>query len=194
MLPCCLKACREKKMMEMLLRNAEGNVPKKDREYAIKKLGKLDRYFSQANRVEMVHRQVQDRHIVEVTVFADGYTIRGEEQDISLHAAIDKVADHLEIRLSKLKKRLIDSHRKKGLREIPPALLEEVSEIDEEQIEAQIKERKQFVMKPMSLEEAVLQMELLGHPFFVFKNMDTGQIEVLYRRRDGYFGLIEQAL
>jgi putative sigma-54 modulation protein len=180
-------------MMEMLLRNADGNVPKRDREYATKKLGKLDRYFSQANRVEMVHRQVQDQHIVEVTVFADGYTIRGEERDASLHAAIDKVADHMEIRLSKLKKKLIDSHRKKGMREIPPALLEEVPETVEEQIEAQIKERKQFVMKPMSLEEAVLQMELLGHPFFVFKNMDTGLVEVIYRRRDGFYGLIEQA-
>jgi putative sigma-54 modulation protein len=179
--------------MDVLVRNAEGNVSIKDREYAAKKLGGLDRYFHQAQKVEMVHREDRNGHRIEITVFADGFTIRGEDTEPTIQAAIDRVHDKLEIRLRKLKTRLIDSHRRKGTP--PPPALETV---DEEQHDPMIsngavnvRERKSFQLKPMSIDEAALQMEMVDHPFFVFKNEDTGGVEVLYRRNDGKYGLLQ---
>ncbi|HCD99622.1 MAG TPA: ribosome-associated translation inhibitor RaiA [Armatimonadetes bacterium] len=175
--------------MEVLVRNAEGNVSEKDREYAAKKLGRLSRYFNQAQRVEMVHREERDGHRVEITVFADGLTIRGEEHDSNLRAAIDHVSDKLENRLKRLKERMRKHVRRRG-GELPPALAEGEEEA-EEVAEVRVKERKQFLLKPMTIEEAALQMEMLGHPFFVFKNRDTNAIEVLYKRKDGHYGLLQ---
>lgn len=177
--------------MDVLVRNAEGNVTQKDREYAAKKLGRLNRYFHQASKVELVHRAEKSAHRVEITVFADGYTIRGEETDASLQAAIDKVSDKLESRLKKLKGRMARHIRKKG-QNLPPAFEEE--DYDEHENSFIIKERKQFLLKPMSPEEAGLQMEMLGHPFFVFKNRDSGNVEVLYKRKDGHYGLLQPEL
>ena len=182
--------------MDVLIRNAEGNVSKNDREYAAKKLGRLDRYFHQAHKVELVHREVGQGHRIEITVFADGCTVTGEEHDENLHAAIDKVSDKLETRLRKLKGRIIDSYRRKG-GAIPEALAQE--EAEEQALAAaaasnhrfRIKERKSFLLKPMTPDEAALQMEMVDHPFFVFGNEDTGLFAVLYRRKDEGYGLIE---
>jgi putative sigma-54 modulation protein len=174
--------------MDVLVRNAEGNVSKNDREYAAQKLGKLSRYFHQASKVEMVHRAEKSTHRIEITVFADGYTIRGEEHDESLRAAIDKVSDKLENRLKRLKGRIIRNIRHRG-QALPPAFEEDAAEEQDGAIT--IKERKQFLLKPMSSEEAALQMEMLGHPFFVFKNRDSNSVEVLYKRKDGHYGLLQ---
>ena len=173
--------------MELLVRNAEGNLTQDDREYAAKKLGKLNRYFHAAKKVELVHREIRLDHRIEVTVFADGFTLRGEESNGSVRAAIDKVADKLENRLRRLKTKLIKSHRRKGT-DVPTGLVE----IPEEQADQEptVTERKRVALKPMSVEEACLQMELVGHPFFMFRNAETDQTEVLYKRDDGHYGLI----
>ncbi len=97
--------------MEVLLRNAAGNLSDGDRDYAAKKLGHLDRYFNAANRVEIVHREDKLTHRVEITVFADGLTLRGEDSGTTVRAAIDVVADKMENRLRRLKSRIIKSHR-----------------------------------------------------------------------------------
>lgn len=174
--------------MELLVRNADGNVSVKDREYAAKKLGRLDRYFHAAQKVEMVHREEgHGHHKIEITIFADGFTIRGHEIDENLQAAIDKVHDKLETRLRRLKGRIIKSHRRKGSA-LPPAF-EQDHEDDDHHIE--IKERKTFLVKPMSAEEAALQMEMIDHKFFVFRSEATGNIAVLFKRKDGHYGLIE---
>lgn len=177
--------------MEVLVRNAEGNVGSGDREYAAKKLGRLDRYFHSASKVEMVHREEKLGHRIEITVFADGMTFRGEESDSSLRAAIDKVHDKLEVRLRKFKTRLIDRHRKKGSK-APPAF-EEHHPLDEqhENGHISIQERKIFMLKPMSIDEAAIQMEMLDHNFFVFRNEENGRFEVLYKRKDGKYGLLQ---
>lgn len=175
--------------MDVLVRNAEGNVNTDDREYAAKKLGRLDRYFNAAQRVEMVHREEKHGHRIEITVFADGLTVRGEENDVSLRAAIDRVSDKLETRLRKLKGRMARNHRKRGNHALPPALEEEHHE--DEDVHIEIRERKQFLLKPMSPDEAALQMEMVDHPFFIFKNEETNTVAVLYKRRDGRYGLIE---
>lgn len=180
--------------MELLVRNAEGNVPATERDYAAKKLGRLDRYFHQANKVEMVHREEGNNgvssHRIEITVFADGFTIRGEERDHSLHAAIDKVCEKLETRLSRLKGRLVHNHRRKG-NSIPQALLEDHSEEEHHNGHVEVRERKVFLLKPMSIEEAALQMEMVDHPFFVYRDEDSNQVSVLYRRKDKAYGLLE---
>ena len=173
--------------MEILVRNAEGNLTQEDRDYAAKKLGRLDRYFHAAKRVELVHREFRQGHRIEATVFADGFTLRGEVSNGSVRAAIDKVADKLESRLRRLKTKLIKSHRHKG--NAVPAALVELPEQQEGQ-EPVVTEHKRIVLKPMSVEEASLQMELVGHPFFMFRNAETDQTEVLYKRDDGHYGLL----
>lgn len=174
--------------MELLVRNAEGNVPERHREYAAKKLSRLERFFHKATRVEMVHSEQKGRHRLEVTVFADSFTIRGDESDESMRACIDRVSEKLENRLRRLKSRLIDSHRKGGAKTLPPALEEEH---EDEPDHAKIVERKSFLVKDMSADEAALQMELVDHPFFVFRNEDSGEFAVLYKRKDGNYGMLE---
>lgn len=173
--------------MEFLVRNADGNLTQEDRDYAAKKLGRLNRYFHAANKVELVHREGRLKHRIEVTVFADGYTLRGEESNGSVRAAIDKVSQKLENRLRRLKTKLIKSHRRKG--NVVPAAIVEIPE-EQEAHEPVVTERKRILLKPMSIEEASLQMELVGHPFFMFRNADTDQTEVLYKREDGHYGLL----
>lgn len=173
--------------MEVLVRNAEGNLSESDREYAAKKLGRLSRYFHQASKVEIVHREEKLDHRIEITVFADGLTLRGEEHDPHLRAAIDKVTDKMEGRLRRLKTRIVARHRRHGGK--APIAFEEQHEVEEHNLH-EIRERKQFLVKPMSWEEAALQMDLVDYPFFVFRNEETNHLEVLYRRKDGHYGLL----
>lgn len=98
--------------MEIIFRNAEGTLSSSDREYAVKKLGHLDRFLNKANKVELVYLEHNRMHRVEVTVFADGNVIRGEEQDASVRAAIDLVSDKLYSRLHKVKEQ-VTSHTKR---------------------------------------------------------------------------------
>lgn len=176
--------------MDVLVRNAEGNLSEGDKDYAARKLGRLDRFFNSAQKVEMVHREEKlGRHRVEITVFADHFAIRGEEVDENIRAAIDRVAEKLENRLRRLKTRLMKSHRGRGAA-VPRGLEEEpVNEDQHEDIE--FKERKVFLVKPMSYEEAALQMEMIDHPFFVFRNEGTNNFEVIYKRKDGKYGLLQ---
>lgn len=172
--------------MELLVRNAEGNLSTSDREYAAKKLARLDRYFHQATKLQMVHREEKLSHRIEITLYADGFTIRGEDREATIREAIDKVSDRLESRLKKLKGRIVQSHRRRGYGAPPGIAHEEPEEHDESFLE-----RKSFLLKPMSTEEAMLQMEFVDHPFFVFKNAHSGMVEVLYKKQNGRYGLLE---
>lgn len=179
-------------MLDILVRNAHGNLSEKHKEYAAKKLGKLDRYFHKATKVELTHIEEKQGHHIEVTVFADGIVLRGEETDQEVHAAIDKVAQKLETRMRRLKSKLVKSHRKRG-QDIPMGL-EDLSS-DESSTELpedshHLVENRSYSNKPMMMEEAVLQMELLDYDLFVFKNADTEQVEVLFKREKGGLGLI----
>jgi len=176
--------------MDVLIRNAEGNLSLENREYAAKKLGKLNRYFNSATKVEIVHHEERQQHKlshrIEVTVHADGLYMRGDEHDVSVHAAIDKVADKMENRLRRLKSRIIQSHRHKG-RDVP-TIYSELPDVDEDHGNGVV-EHKKFVMKPMSIEEALLQLELSDHPFFLFRT-ESGQTELLYKRTRGGYCLL----
>ena len=143
------------------------------RELADKKLAKLERYFPEDTVVQVTMAVEKNRHIIEVTIPYAGGIIRGEEVTSDMYASIDNV-------IAKLEKTL----RYEG----------EPSDYDYDEDEddsPRIVRVKRFSMKPMSVEEAALQMELLGHSFFVFTNDETEEMNVIYKRKDGNYGLIE---
>ena len=156
--------------------------------YIEEKVGKLDKYLSSPEDVtaKVVIRIVGREQIVEVTIKKQKVVLRCEERNDDLYAAIDKVSDKLERQIRKNKTRM---QRRVNKNEVIGFDLsfEEAKEEEEQSIV----KRKEIEMKPMSEEEAVLQMNLIGHDFFVFRNDKTGEIDVLYSRKDGGYGIIE---
>jgi len=154
-----------------------------------KKARKLERYFRPETEVYVTLSIERSRHIVEVTVPFEGVTLRTEEVTGDMYNSIDAALKKLERQIrrhrTKLEKRLRDDAYGE---ETPIYYGEEEEDIYEE---AKVVRRKHFPVKPMDVEEAVLQMEMLGHSFFVFVNGETGDVNVLYRRKDGDLGLIE---
>ncbi len=161
-------------------------------EYAHKKIGKLDKHFDENTDVQVVMSIIRDEHIVEVTVNLNGLILRGEETTGDMYASIDQVVDKLERQVKKYKTRMNKSMRQKGLRQMSEehAALEAEAREEEEETPRVVR-TKRFPLKPMSVEEAILQMDLLGHNFFVFANAETEAISVIYKRKDGNYGLIE---
>lgn len=160
------------------------------REYIEKKLNKIDRHFDHILEVIVTLSVEKNRQIVEATLQARRALIRAEEETDDMYASIDKVADKLERQIQKYKEKYFQkpypNTEKKGLTQ------EEVAaENSGPNKIAKIVRTKRFAIKPMSVEEAAMQMDLLGHNFFVFANDNTNKVNVLYKRRDGNFGLIE---
>jgi putative sigma-54 modulation protein len=156
------------------------------KEYAEKKLSKLTRYFdiSEAQVTVFTERQ---HHVVEVTIPLNSFILRGEESsDENLYAALDLVTDKLEKQIQKYRTRLYRRFRNQGLKDLIATMGE-----DNKKEEPQVVRTKRFNMKPMHVDEALLQMNMLGHDFYVFSNADTEQVNVIYRRHDGNYGLIE---
>lgn len=152
-----------------------------------KKVMKLQRYFGDDTEAHITMSIQRSRHIVEVTIPFDGILLRGEETTGDMYASIDGVLRKLEKQIHKhrtsLKKRL---HEDAFLKET----YEYHDEMEEERV-PKIVRTKRFIVKPMDLAEAQMQLELLGHQFFVFRNAKTEEINVLYKRNDGDLGLIE---
>ena len=157
------------------------------RDRITKKIGKLDKFFDRDTEAHVTLSVQKMRQIVEVTIPFNGIVLRAEEYNDDMYTSIDKTIDVLERQIRKNKTRLerkiynndfrIDSHT-----------------FDDEVIEEQefnIVRSKKFAVKPMDVEEAILQMNLLGHAFFMFYNADTRQVNVVYKRKDGNYGLIE---
>src|SRR5699024_6014258 len=117
--------------------------------------------------------------------------LRGEEQHLDLYAAIDLVVDKLERQIRKYKTKVNRKFRQKGGAKHVFAELEKEAREEEESDEIEIVRTKRFDLKPMDSEEAVLQMDMLGHAFYVFENASSGETNVVYRRKDGRYGLIE---
>jgi putative sigma-54 modulation protein len=168
------------------------------------KVGRLSRYFEQVHRAQAwlrVEPHPGRNQVVEVTVWADGIVIRGEEASEDMYAAIDLVADKLERQVTKFRSKVIDHRRTLASRHKQAEHAVSARQAAEEAAPAgsagaeapavQIRRRKRFELKPMTPEDAAVQMELLGHSFFMFRNSDTLSINVVYRRGDGTYGLIE---
>lgn len=158
-------------------------------DYLLSKLNKLNKYFANADDItaKIVIRVRGHVQIVEVTINTGSFVLRCEQEHVDLYAAIDLIVDKLERQVRKNKTRILSKQSKESVVsfEFP------TDEINEEETPTNIVRRKSVDAKPMNEEEAMLQMELLGHDFFVFKNSDTDEINVLYKRKDGYFGIIE---
>ena len=158
------------------------------RDYAEEKLGRLEKYFKDDDITANVLTRVRgNSQIVEVTIPTSKFVLRSEEENEDLYAAIDLVSDKLERQIRKNKTRL-NRNVKENVKEFN---FDYVLEDTEEESKEKIVKRKNIEMKPMDEEEAILEMELLGHSFFVYKDMDTNNVCVLYKRKDGDYGLIE---
>jgi putative sigma-54 modulation protein len=162
------------------------------REYAIKKVNKLTRHFGNLNGATVTQTVQGKSHRVEVQLDGDGIMLRGEDRGDDIYAAIDRVSDKLERQMQKYK----DRHRafKHGQHHAhdTPRTMQPTDAIqpDDEPV-GRIVRQKSFGIKPLSPDEAVAQMELLSHDFFVFENAETNKVNVLYRREDGNYGLLE---
>ena len=157
------------------------------KDYAETKLSKLDKYFKEDGITANVLARVRgNSQIVEVTIPTSKFILRSEEENEDLYAAIDLVTDKLERQIRKNKTRL-----NKNIKDNIKEFNFDYELKDNEEADEKIVKRKNIEMKPMDEEEAILEMELLGHNFFVYKDMDTDKICVIYKRKDGNYGLIE---
>ena len=155
--------------------------------YAEKKIGKLEHFFTPDTEVIVALSAQKDRQKIEVTIPIKGNTIRAEESSTDMYVSIDLVEEVIERQIRRYRKKLID--KKQSALSFSQAFIEEEDERPEEDI--RIVKTKKFAIKPIDPEEACLQMEMLGHNFYVFLNADTDQVNVVYRRKNGTYGLIE---
>ena len=153
--------------------------------YIKEKLSRLDKYLDDNDEVEakaVISTKGKDQK-VEVTIWSGKYNIRAEETNEDLYSAMDLVIDKLERQFKKYKGKITS-------KKVKMAVMPEIEDLLEED-EQKIVRRKEVFLKPIDEEEAITQMELLGHTFFVFKNVDTDKINVVYKRNDGDYGIIE---
>jgi putative sigma-54 modulation protein len=156
------------------------------RSYAEKRLGRLERQLPDP-QIELQlsaenNPSIRDSHVAEATVRTKGPVLRARESSHDMRASIDQLVDKLERQVTRYREKR--GRRRRASRQAP----EEGIPMPEE---PQIVKTKQFAVKPMTAEEAVLQLELVGHDFFVFRNADSDEVNIVYRRREGGYGLIE---
>jgi putative sigma-54 modulation protein len=176
--------------MRLAIKAKNGTVPEALKGAVEKRVKKLERYFRRLDSVEVTYSLVRGRHIVEINIDADSLALRSEDRCPDLTAAVDNAIEKMERQIIRFKNRVRDDHRK------PVPTREPESEsaaapAEDEEFRPRIVRRKRYTMKPVSPEEAAGQMELLGHDFFLFRNVQTDEFNVLYRRQDGHYGLIE---
>ena len=150
------------------------------------KFGKLSRYFTEDTEIHVTFSIEKELQKIEVTIPMKGNLVRAEEESEDMYASIDMVEDTIERQLRKFKNKLVD--KKQNAVSLSQAFLTEEAEEDDE---VKIVRTKRFAVKPMDVEEACVQMELLGHSFFVFRNAETDEVNVVYKRKGNTYGLIE---
>lgn len=166
--------------------------------YIDNKFSKLDKYLAAESELRVTVSAIKDRQKVEVTIDSiNGHVVRAEESQKDLYAAIDLVCDKLTRQIVKYKNKF--RHRTAGHDSIRFENFEKDFTVDEDDVDVvgadekvNFVRKKRFNIKPMSADEAVLQMNLLGHNFFVFKDQENFEVSVVYKRRDGGYGIIEQ--
>ncbi|MGQ9462907.1 MAG: ribosome hibernation-promoting factor, HPF/YfiA family [Candidatus Fervidibacter sp.] len=157
--------------------------------HAQKTIESLRRIFPNMQEAEVEVKKERGRFVVEVTLKIARYLLRAQEKAPSLRAAFDKAMDKIDRQLHRHKERLVD--RKRHAKPLV-AFVAESERVEQEPVaDFAIVRTKKFSVKPMTVEEAVIQMDMLGHDFFVFVNSETGQVNVLYKRKAGGLGLLE---
>jgi putative sigma-54 modulation protein len=179
--------------MRLQVKGKNIEVSEAIRSYAEEKLGKLERLLADPTQVELElavekNPSIADRIVAEATIWTKGPVLRAQERSTDMRASIDLLTDKLERQVNryreKRRRRGNPSRNGQGVDTSP-------SMATDEEGGPVIVKTKQFTLHPMSAEEAVLQMELVGHDFFVFRHEETGEINVVYKRNDGDYGLIE---
>ena len=162
------------------------------RNYAESKLTRLHRFVDALGTAHVVLSVEKHRQVAEVTLTVRDLILRAEESSPDLYASIDKVADKLERQVLRYKEKLAAHGGREGR---GPAAAERAARMGMEEEgaggEPRVVRVKRFALKPLAVEDAIVQMELLGHTFFVFRNAGTEEVNVIYRRQDGTYGLIE---
>ena len=175
--------------MDIIIRGSKLEITDSMEEYAREKISKLERYLDESDGVKAtilakIHGHL---HKVEVTIPLKSLILRAEESQEDFYAAIDVVVDKLERQIRKNKTRIAASKKK----EVKDFAYEYIDEIEDDQEEETVVKRKKIDLKPMSEEEAILQMELLGHSFYLYRDSETDKPTVVYKRKDGNYGVIE---
>ena len=175
--------------MKFIIRGQKVEITDAIRSYIEEKIGRLEKYFNAPDSLTatVVARIRGNSQIVEVTIPTHNAILRCEVESDDLYASIDLVSDKLERQIRKNKTR-IASNKKKEIRDFAYGYIEE---IEDEETEEKVVKRKKIDLKPMSEEEAILQMELLGHAFYLYKDAETNNPTVVYKRKDGGYGIIE---
>ncbi|MDY6892709.1 MAG: ribosome-associated translation inhibitor RaiA [Chloroflexota bacterium] len=187
--------------MELVIKGKNVEITEETEAYIRRKITKLERHLPNMDEIKVelsqeMTKAAENRYVAQVTISNHGSLLRGEERAVSTTAAIDSVTDVLNTQIERFKGKIYRSHR----RSLPPEKqlaadqtgAEPELPVDEET--ARIVKTKRFLVKPMSPEEAADQMELLSHNFFIFFNAENERFNVLYRRGDGNYGLIEPEL
>jgi putative sigma-54 modulation protein len=184
--------------MELVITGHRVDVTDALRDYAEKKIGKVTRNVDGVieTQIELsVNRNpsVPDNQIVEVTLIAKGTVIRAEESSENMYASLDMVADKLERQIRRYRQKLNghDRHHRQKVASLAPAEAATAVEAEEEEIQREIVPTRSFPVRVMSPDDAAAQLDLLGHNFIVFVNQFTEQVNVIYHRKDGNYGLIE---
>lgn len=170
--------------MQITLRSKNVEVTPAIREYIDKKIGRLTKYVDGLENAQVSLEVERGRHLVEVTIPHGSLILRGEEATGDMYSSIDLVTDKLERQLEKYRTRLQKKYRAADMRENVAA----------EVVEHRVVKTKRFPAKPISADEALLRLNLIGHDFYAFLNSETDSINVVYRRRDGNYGLLEPDL
>ncbi|MDB5056111.1 MAG: sigma-54 modulation protein [Bacilli bacterium] len=180
--------------MKYNIRGANIEVTESLRDYVEKKLGKLERYFEAppTSEVHVTLSVVRELNNVEVTIPLTGVLLRAEEKASDMYASIDLVLDKLERQIRKHKtkanRRIRQESEYKNYFKVDAGS----SSVEDTEDEFELVRTKQFTLKPMDVEEAILQMNMIGHNFFVFSNAEASEhVNVVYKRQDGKYGLIE---
>ncbi len=175
--------------MKLNIRGEKITITQAMKSYITEKLTKVDKYFENPEEINanVLVRVKGLEQIIEVTAFTKKFTLRAEESNEDFYAAVDLVVSKLEKQIRKNKEKLNNKYKNIEKLEFNFDYELDAEEAEEEKT---IVKRKNISMKPMDEEEATLQIELLNHDFFVFKNIDEECVSVLYKRKDGNFGII----
>lgn len=176
--------------MDVKLNEKKCTVDEKTKAYALKKVGKLERYFKGDAEASVTFRMEKKNRRVELTVHASSFYFRAEETTTDMMASVDAAVSSIEGQIRRNKTRLAKRIRTDAFTRT--AELPETSSGEEEETSFEVVRSKKFSIKPMTVEEAILQMNMLGHNFFVFRDHESGgSVAVVYTRNDGGYGLIE---
>lgn len=172
--------------MNIMIRGKHIEVTDALKEYVLKRVGKLEKYSDEFMDVKVTLLVEEGRHRVEVTAPIHGMILRGEEESADMYASIDLVVEKLERQIDKYRTRINKRMRSKVMKDH-----ETDYPVTIEGEEEKVVREKKFSWKPMSVDEAIMQMNLIGHNFFVFTNSDSQLVNVVYRRHNGDYGLLE---